>query len=117
MSESKAKTLDIWTYGYYPMTLGGPVRRPIKTSVSVGKPADIGAGYSAHLIDTPSGATVVAEASSGALIGPSLDAARADVASANPKTMAEQIADAIEKRDRASRLEPYEFFRRLRTAG
>lgn len=49
--------IEVWKWGYFPFNLGGSVLRPIKTTVSVDEPVDLGAGYQGYVVNSPNGKT------------------------------------------------------------
>lgn len=109
----------IWTIGYFPFTMGGPLERPVKCDVPVTGPFDIGAGYQAFVAVSPSGKTFVAESITGAIVGPSLEEVRADVASATvavmtKAVMTKQIESAKKQVAIVQTLSPKEFWHLLR---
>ncbi len=105
------RTLEIWKLGYFPFTLGGPVHRPVKTTVTVGESIDLGGGYRGYVIGEPDrGIYYVAEAQSGAIVGHNVESARADIAGGDPEFMAAQVEDGIEKRKNAESISPKRFF-------
>lgn len=83
--------LTIWTRAYRPFIMGGDVNGPIATEVEVGEPFDLGHGIQAHLVVSPSGKTYVAEATTGAFVGNDIDQVKADVSSADPEIMKDQL--------------------------
>ena len=102
--------IEIWKRGYSPFTLGGDVHRPIKMKVEASAPVDLGEGYQGYIIDTPKGKTLVAESTSGAVVGDTLEMVRADIAAGDPEVMRKQIEDAKRTRDDAEEVSPDVFF-------
>ncbi len=87
--------MEVWTYGYFPFTMGGDVWRPIKCDVSVAAgPFDLGAGYEGYLIVSPNGTTFVAELITGAFVGPNIESVREDILNSDIEMMKENIDHA-----------------------
>jgi hypothetical protein len=105
--------MKIWTEAYRPWIMGGDVNAPIWTEVLAGSPVDIGNGFQAYLITSPSGATYVAEAITGALIGTTIKQVKIDVATGDPEVMLKQIEDAKARVKRADYISPETFWRML----
>ena len=107
--------MHIWTWGRFPFIMGGPVRQAVKTNVEpTSGPHDLGQGYEGYLITTPTGNTRVAEATTGALVGNTLDDVRRDVANANPETMRDQVNAAAKHARSARTLTAAEFWRLMK---
>lgn len=94
--------LKVWTAAYRPFMIGGDVRTPIATVLEVGEPVDIGKGMTAYVIVSPSGQTFIAESTTGAFVGNSLEAVRRDVIFAPPAVMREQLERAAIEANRAT---------------
>ena len=107
--------MEIWTLQYRPFTMGGNVHQPVKCDVEVDGPHDLGGGYQGYIATAPDGRALVAEATSGAIVGPTLEAVRSDVADADPAVMADQVAKAIAQRASAAVLTPDEFWKSFRS--
>jgi hypothetical protein len=105
---------EIWTYGYYPFSMGGRTWRPIKAKVPVKGPFPIGMGLAAWVAESPKGKTCVVETTSHAIVGPDLETVRADVALGDSETMWEQIRKGMEEYAVATPLEPAELWHLLR---
>ena len=103
--------VTIMTRAYQPFIFGGKVEYNIKTTVEGDGPHDIGKGYKAYVIKTPKGKTRIAEATSGALIGPSLKAVIKDVAAGSAAIMKKQVGTAVKAAKKAKVLEPDEFWK------
>jgi hypothetical protein len=86
--------ITVWVPGHRPFLMGGDVHALLKAEVEADGPHDLGKGYSGYVVTTPSGKTHVAEATTGALIGPSLRDVRADIRAGKPAVMKQQIAEA-----------------------
>ena len=102
---------DIWKWGYFPFTFGGSTYRPIKTAIEVGEPVELGSGFQGYEYNAPDGSTIVAEATTGAVVGTSIAMVQKDIAMADAKIMSEQIADSKTQHARAKRVKLEEFFR------
>jgi hypothetical protein len=86
----------IWTYKYNPFQMDGRLSRPFGCNVEVGEPVELGKGYFGYEVKSPSGRTVVAEKSSGAIAGNSIEQVREDIALCNnAQMMDEQIKQAL----------------------
>lgn len=95
MSEGKVR---IWTEAYSPFICGGDVHAPISTEVYAGDPVGIGMGVGVYVVVSPvSGKTYICETITGAIVGDSIKQVKADVASADPAVLAEQVAHAEER--------------------
>lgn len=103
--------IEVWKWAYMPFTLGGSVYRPVKTTVDVDDPIDIGGGYKGYLVKTPSGKTYIAEASCGAIVGSSIEQVRDDIENGDPDVMRKQVADGKQKLQKAKEVPLGEFFR------
>lgn len=107
--------LVVWTNGYSPFIMGGDVHGPIGTEIEVGERFDLGRGFFGYLVASPiSGKTYVAEATTGAFVGPSLKVVRADVESGEPEDMREQVEEAAERRKKVRMLAPDDFWKRFK---
>lgn len=103
-----------WTYGYFPFKMGGSPWQPIAADVEADGPHDIGKGMQAYLVTAPSGKTYVAEAVSGAFVGPSLERVRKDVRAGGEDMMAEQLRRAAEVAPTARVISADELWRMLK---
>ncbi len=115
-SAVKAKTtLLCWTQGYRPFICGGNVNAPIGAEFEVGELHDIGRGYKAYLI--PAGAPgkpdLVAESTTGAVVGNSLKEVREDISKAKLSVMRKQIAQAKLQMKEVHPLTPDELWQAL----
>lgn len=103
--------MDIWTWATFPFVMGGPIRQAVKTDVEPASgPHDLGQGYAGYLVATPAGNTRVAEATTGALVGDTLEDVRRDVAEASSDTMRDQVAAAAEHARSARTIPTDEFW-------
>lgn len=85
----------IWTRAYRPFIMGGDVNAPIYTEVEATDPVDVGQDIQCFLVVAPNGRTFAAESETGAIVGDSIDAVKADMAEADPAVVAEQMAEAL----------------------
>jgi hypothetical protein len=108
--------LVIWTYFYEPMRLGGSLWNPKGCEIEAGEPVDLGGGYAGHEIESPQGFTVVAEASSGAIVGPNLASVRKDIAEGDPEVMKEQVEKALTECEGIPIMSPDSFWGALKKA-
>lgn len=104
-------TMRVWKMGYFPFTLGGPVHQPISAELPAEGPFDLGGGYEGYLVTAPNGDVMVAEASSGGIVGGDLDFVRRDIADGDPEVMARQVADAARQGASARAVPVGKFFR------
>lgn len=113
----KLDEIEAWTMGYFPLRFGPPWC-PMYAKLKCTKPQDLGKGFYGVLITGPEGATAVCEATTGAVVGETLEAVRKDIADcADLALMQKQVADAADKakRDRVQ-VTPEEFWERLLAA-
>jgi len=103
----------IWIHSYTPFIMGGDVHAPVATDVPATGPFDIGAGYQAYMVASPSGRTFVVEGITGAIIGSTIERVRKDVATADRDVMAAQIANAEKWAKRANVVKPAEFWKHV----
>jgi hypothetical protein len=104
----------VWTMGYRPFVMGGSVHYPMGTRVPCSGPFDLGRGYSGYLATAPNGRTFVAEATTGALVGPTIEAVRKDIETGDPKLMVAQVAKATETVKKVEETTPKEFWAALK---
>lgn len=109
------KEIRIWTRAYQPMRMGGDVHAPVATTVEALGPFDLGRGLEGYLATDPQGRTAVAEAETGALIGPTIEAVAEDVSTADPKIVDDQMAWARNMAARAEDVPPEEFWSRRKS--
>ncbi len=101
----------VWTKAYRPFILGGNVHAPIATTVAVGPKYSLGKDLCGYLVISPKGETFVADAETGAFVGPSLEAVRADVWDGDAEVMQQQLAEAAKAVKGATYLSPEQFWR------
>ncbi len=106
--------LKIWTRAYQPFIMGGDVHAPIGTEVEVGKAVSVGKGFKCHVIISPKGHVHIAEATTGAFVGTSLEQVKADVKAGGLKVMRKQVAEAAELRERVRWQSEAEFWSMFR---
>jgi len=106
--------LKVFTVGYFPFTMGGNVWRPICCEVEVDGPHDIGKGYKGYVVTAPNGKTFIAEATSGAFVGPDLKTVKEDITLGEKNVMVEQVAKAVEQSKGAKEITPDEFWGMLK---
>lgn len=104
----------VWTLASSPFRLGGPSMSPVSCEVEADGPHDLGAGFSGYLVTAPNGKTFVAEASSGAFVGPTIEAVRADVSAASPAVMKKQVEGAVYASKDATRWDEKRFWSALK---
>jgi len=109
--------MKVFTLGYFPFVMGGDVWQPICIDVEADGPHDIGNGYQGYVVTAPNGKTFVAEATSGAFVGPDLKTVKEDISLGEKKMMAKQVADAVEQSKKAKELTPDEFWGMLKCKG
>ena len=105
------KKVKIWTEAYNPFVMGGSCHYALGTKVEADGPHDLGKGRTGYLVTAPDGSTCVAEATSGAIVGPDLETVRGHVEAAEEAVMEKQVADALERGGTAKMVEPEEFWR------
>lgn len=104
----------VWTEAYTPFIMGGDVNAPIATEVEVGEPIHLDHGIIVYLVPSPKGEIFIAESTTGAFVGTSLEDVRQDVATANPQEMQGQLAKAKERVKRATVMDKEKFWARFR---
>ena len=104
----------IWTEAYRPFLMGGDVNAPISTEVEVGEPIDVGSGIRVYLIVAPNGSEYVAESISGAFVGIDVEEVKRHVADGDPEVMTRQIEAAKKRVQKATPLDPEDFWSMLR---
>ncbi len=87
----------IWTIGHRPFVFGGSVHYPMGCKVQCTGPHQLGKGFSGYLATAPNGKTFVAEATTGAIVGGTLEQVRADIDVAKVSVMKKQVAEAAER--------------------
>jgi hypothetical protein len=105
--------MKVWMIGYFPMTMGGKVHRPIICDVPVEGPFDLGAGYTGYVVRSPGGSVRIAESITGAVVGPDLETVRQDVAEAVVGVMAEQVEQAKGTVKSAQAVTPEQFWQMM----
>lgn len=110
----RGKQLVVWTKAYRPFLMGGDVHQPVGIEVTVYNPVSLGRGYKGHLITAPNGRTFVAEATTGAFVGPTFEAVKQDIKTGDPKLMKQQMKDAAAMRVKVDVITPAEFWSMLK---
>jgi len=100
----------VWTEAYRPFLMGGNVNAPVSTEVEVGEPFDIGQGLQGYLVVAPSGKTHVAESTTGAFVGTTVDQIKADLESADPDVVKAQMETAATRAQEAEPLDAEHFW-------
>lgn len=98
VARSAVATARVWTYGHRPFVMGGSVNYVLGCDVPADGPHALGDGYYGYLITAPNGQTFVAEAETGALVGPTLKAVRQDIKEADKAVIERQLETAREKK-------------------
>ena len=111
--QERTQTMDVWTWGYFPFTLGGEVDRPLKCSLPIKGPFDLEAGYQAFTTESPAGQLYVVESTSGGIVGTSLEEVNDDIQTGDLDLMAEQVETATAHRKRAQAVTPEKFWKLL----
>jgi hypothetical protein len=106
--------MRVWTEAYSPFICGGDVNAPISAEVEVGEPICLDYGIIVYLVPSPKGEIFVAESTTGAFVGTSLERVRKDIATADPKVMRNQLAKAKERVQKATVLTKEKFWARFR---
>jgi hypothetical protein len=104
----------VWTIGYRPFVMGGDVYYPLGTEIKVGKKYSLGKRYNGYLITAPNGKTFVAEATTGAFVGPSIESVKKDIKEGEKKVMDEQMEYARSQVPKIEKVEPEEFWKKLK---
>jgi len=105
----------VWTEAYMPFRFGPP-HGLIGTEVEVGDPVSVGADVEVYVVPSPGGVIHIAEASSGAFVGTSLDQVKDDIKTGDPKLMKKQMREALELIPTVRVLSNDEFWSFFRTA-
>src|ERR1035437_5919283 len=107
--------IDVWTEAYTPFLMGGDVHAPLLTTVPAAGPFDLGKGFKGDLVTAPNGKTFVAEATTGAFVGPTIESVKKDVAGCNDiMMMKHKVFDAAELKKKARRVAPERFWSGLK---
>ena len=104
----------VFTLGYRPFIMGGSCWYPMGLETKVGKKHKLGKGYNGYLITAPNGKTFVAEATTGAFVGPSIEAVKKDIKEGDKKVMIQQVEDAKKMVPKIEVIESEEFWKRLK---
>ena len=105
--------MKVWTLGYNPFVMGGSVWQPIATEVEPDSgPYSLGKGLSGYLIISPTGKVFIADAETGAFVGPSLAQVRQDIAEGDETVIRQQLDKARTDAGRAEMLTLEQFWSR-----
>ena len=104
----------IWTRGYRPFVMGGSVHYDLGCKTTCEGPFDVGRGYSAWMATAPNGNKFVAEATTGAIVGGSLEQVREDIKTGDPELMKKQMADAKQRVKDVEEKDPAFFWHALK---
>lgn len=109
--------MKVWTMRYTPFVMGGSVWQPVACEIKEAQgPYDLGRGYQGYLVVAPNGTTFVAEAKTGAFVGPSIQDVKEDIETGDPKLMEEQVIKAALDYKRAEVIPEEEFWRLLKVS-
>jgi hypothetical protein len=103
--------LKIWTQGYQPFIMGGDVHAPLGAEVEVGPIVEVGKGIQVRVVQAPPGKECVAEVTTGAIVGTSLEMVRDDIAVAAPAVILQQLEQAKQELLKVRWLTAEEFWR------
>jgi len=106
--------MKVFTMDYVPFVMGGKVWQPMCCEVEADGPHDLGDGYQGFVVTAPNGTTFIAEATSGAFVGPDLKAVKKDIKTGDKSIMAEQVASAVTEMKMAKDVEPDYFWQKLK---
>lgn len=106
-------SVKVWTLKHNPFALGMSYK-PVGCYVEANGPFDLGEGYKGYLVVSPKGKTFVAEALSGAFVGPSIEAVRKDIETGDLELMKRQVEDAIQQSKAVETIPAEEFWSLLR---
>jgi len=106
--------VKVFTLGYFPFTMGGDVWQPICIEVEADGPHDLGDGYKGYVVTAPNGRTFIAEATSGAFVGPDLETVKTDIQLGDKEMMTKQVAAAVKQSKQAKDLTPEKFWSMLK---
>ena len=106
--------IKVYTLRYTPFVMGGNTWQPVAILVEADGPHDLGSGYNGFIVTAPNGKTFIAEAESGAFIGPDLKTVKEDISTGDSEMMKTQVADAKIQSAQARMLDPDEFWKLLK---
>lgn len=105
----------IWTNAYSPWIMGGNVNAPIGVKAEVGEPIKTPKGFKLYEIMSPNRKiTVIAEATTGAIVGNSVEQVKEDIRIGDRKIMRNQIKEAEKKLKTVRVVSEQEFWSRYR---
>lgn len=102
--------MKVFYYNYRPFIMGGSPHQYVACDVPVEGPHDLGKGFEAYTVTTPSGRLFVIEATTGAVISDSLQQAQKDVEDGDSHTMNQQIEKAKEWMQRTTTVAEEQFW-------
>lgn len=107
--------IRVWTWGYFPITMGGRMWRPMATVLDATGPHELGRGFRGFLVTGPDGVTAVAEAQSGAIVGDNLESVRADITACGSCEVMRKQVEYARTEDRSDEVEllPEEWWQRV----
>lgn len=99
-----------WTIKYHPFVMGGRTHRATGCEIPCIGPYALGEGYEAYVGMTPKGNVMIAEKTTGAIVGDSIAQVREDIVKGDPEVMAKQVSEAREMLQDLVRVKEYEFY-------
>ena len=106
--------MKVFTLEYVPFVMGGKTWQPMCCEVEADGPHDLGDGYQGFIVTAPNGQTFIAEAMSGAFVGPDLKAVKKDIETGDKELMVKQVAEACIQMKKAKDVKPDYFWRKLK---
>ena len=110
------KTVRVWTLKYEPFIMGGSVYQPVAAEVEHQGEHNLGQGFTGYLVKSPiTGKTYVAESTSGAFVGPTVQQVRLDILSCDDiSVMKRQVEKAKDQAKGANVIPADEFWKLLK---
>jgi hypothetical protein len=102
--------MKVFTMRYQPFIMGGNVWQPVCCDVEVEGPYELGLGYKGYVVTAPNGKTFVAEASTGAFVGPDVKSVKNDIETGDQELMKKQVSEAAVLSKKASEVSAEEFW-------
>lgn len=113
--ENYLKRIRIYVRAYRPFILGGNVHAMLALNTVATGPFDLGKGFKGYIVTNPKGQTYVAEATSGGIVGASIEEVRADIeACTDVKMMEAQIDECRKNSDGACTVSETEFWKGMK---
>lgn len=110
-------TFTIWSAFYDPFIMGGSCHYDGGIKVDPGTKYELGRGFFGYLIQNPiTKETHVAEASTGAFVGSTIEAVRRDIRKGEIEVMRLQVAESAERAKKVRLMDPDDFWRRMARA-